>query len=40
MIILVWPNIAIMEECAVGAQMDCLILKGMSEIMLEEVIEG
>ena len=40
MIILVWPNIAITEECAVGAQVGCLILKGMSEIMLEEVIEG
>lgn len=40
MIKLMWPNIAIMEECAVGSQVGCLILKGMSEIMLEEIIEG
>ena len=29
-----------MEKCAVGAQVGCLILKGMSEIMLQEIIEG
>ena len=28
-----------MEECAVEEQVGCLILKGMSEIILEEIIE-
>ena len=28
-----------MEEYAVEAQVGCLILKGMSEIILEEIIE-